>query len=196
MELNEQIKDLQAVAVRRKIRLWKPLMEKYGYDVICEIGVRDSRNFIPMIEHNPKLAVAIDPWRETGIPSQNDGAQSQEMLDVFYEDLKKVTADKPFVKIHRDFSFNVVKEYPDEFFDLIYIDADHTYDAVLKDLIDWYPKVRSGGLFSGDDYNNDRAKAVYVRFGVYDAVQKFVKDMHLEDRLFSFPRGGWGIIKP
>lgn len=36
--------------------------------------------------------------------------------------------------------------------DWIYVDALHTYDASLADMRAWWPKLRHGGLFSGDDY--------------------------------------------
>lgn len=40
----------------------------------------------------------------------------------------------------------------DSFIDIIYIDADHSCEAVTQDLTDWVPKVKAGGLIIGDDY--------------------------------------------
>ena len=37
-------------------------------------------------------------------------------------------------------------------FDFVYIDADHTYNSVTKDIMVWYPKVRKGGVLAGHDY--------------------------------------------
>jgi len=45
-----------------------------------------------------------------------------------------------------------VKFFPDNHFDFIYIDADHRYESVIKDMEMWYPKLKSGGLFSGHDF--------------------------------------------
>ena len=36
--------------------------------------------------------------------------------------------------------------------DLIYIDAEHTTEAVYKDLCAWYPLVESRGILCGDDW--------------------------------------------
>jgi cephalosporin hydroxylase len=36
--------------------------------------------------------------------------------------------------------------------DLVYIDADHRYEAVVRDLPAWRPHVRSGGWLAGHDY--------------------------------------------
>jgi predicted O-methyltransferase YrrM len=38
--------------------------------------------------------------------------------------------------------------------DYLYIDADHSYEAVRADLEAWVPKVRPWGLILGDDYGN------------------------------------------
>lgn len=38
--------------------------------------------------------------------------------------------------------------------DYLYIDADHSYEAVREDLAAWVPHVRAGGLIAGDDYGN------------------------------------------
>lgn len=52
-------------------------------------------------------------------------------------------------------TFNeAVLDFPDEYFDLIYIDG---YAAKGQEngrtLSDWWPKLKPGGIFSGDDYS-------------------------------------------
>lgn len=42
--------------------------------------------------------------------------------------------------------------FPDGFFDFIFIDADHTYDAVKADILAWSPKLKAGKVLAGDDY--------------------------------------------
>lgn len=46
----------------------------------------------------------------------------------------------------------------DNFFDLVFIDADHRYSAVLKDLESWYPKTKH--VFSGHDFSNPKHSRV------------------------------------
>ena len=41
----------------------------------------------------------------------------------------------------------------DDSLDFVFIDADHSYESVLDDIILWYPKVKSGGIIAGHDYN-------------------------------------------
>ena len=57
-------------------------------------------------------------------------------------------------KIMRSLSTTAAENFEDSYFDWIYIDALHTESALLKDLHAWYPKVRDGGLISGDDFGD------------------------------------------
>ena len=47
-------------------------------------------------------------------------------------------------------------KHPDRLgsYDLVIVDGNHQYQAALKDMNDWFPFVRSGGLMLIDDYAN------------------------------------------
>jgi hypothetical protein len=167
-------------------------MQKYDCQVIAEIGVREGRNFHKMISHKPRLAVAIDIWKDDGVISRNDKASPQKDLDKQFEKFSNEMSGKPFVCIYREYSFDAVKNFPDNFFDLVYIDADHTFEGCYRDIVDWYPKVKKGGFLLGDDYR-DRKTATGVRFGVIKAVEKFTRENNLS--YFIFQRSKWGLIK-
>ena len=51
-------------------------------------------------------------------------------------------------------------QYPDDFFDYVYVDARHDYKGVTQDLDAWWPKLKAGGIFSGHEYvtNDDGPK--------------------------------------
>lgn len=57
--------------------------------------------------------------------------------------------------------FNIIKKrsddavclFEDDFFDMIFIDGLHTYDQVKADCNNYYSKLKTGGVFSGHDYN-------------------------------------------
>ena len=42
--------------------------------------------------------------------------------------------------------------FPDGSFDLVYVDACHTYNAVKADLLAWIPKVKENGWIAGHDF--------------------------------------------
>ena len=43
--------------------------------------------------------------------------------------------------------------FDNNYFDYIYIDAEHSYKAVKQDLNIWYPKLKTNGYIFGDDYH-------------------------------------------
>jgi hypothetical protein len=81
---------------------------------------------------------------------------------------------RPEVSIHRQFSYKVAREFPDRYFDFVYIDANHTYEYVLQDLLDFAPKVKDDGLIMGHDFFEGAVSREY-HYGVIDAVQRFLK---------------------
>lgn len=63
-------------------------------------------------------------------------------------------------------------------FEFVFIDGDHTYEAVSEDIDLWWPKVRTGCLLVGHDYNHPRNAT--GKFGVNRAVNEFVESEGLE----------------
>ena len=195
MELAERVNDLMGLRVlRHGQRVWKPYMEKYHADVIAELGIDRGSHFRLLIEHGPKLAVAVDAWMDDGVISRNDCRHSQKTHDSTYKSFKREMEGRSFVKVCRGYTFDVVHEFPDRYFDLIYVDADHTYSACLQDLIDWWPKVKSGGTFCGHDYVEFTNRKTGVKFGVIQAVTEFAKANGLG--VIAMPEYVWAIIKP
>ncbi len=54
---------------------------------------------------------------------------------------------------HRGKSIDILPQLPKGVFDIAFIDADHTYQAVLQDITLALPLVREGGILCGDDLN-------------------------------------------
>ena len=49
-------------------------------------------------------------------------------------------------------SVDVAREFYPDSIDLAYIDGRHEYKHVREDILAWFPKVRPGGLITGDNY--------------------------------------------
>lgn len=62
------------------------------------------------------------------------------------------TSLKPVALMRMD-SISAAKYIADGSLDLVFIDADHLYEGVKNDIIAWMPKVRTGGILCGHDYD-------------------------------------------
>lgn len=78
---------------------------------------------------------------------------TEEMKDNLYQKFKSNMARLDgLYKEHRMTTNEAVHLFKDESLDGVFIDADHSYEAVKKDIDDWMPKVRKGGILAGHDY--------------------------------------------
>lgn len=193
-KIPKAVQDLQNLQIINKKRVWKPFMEKYNCQKICELGIFRGENFDLMIRHCPCEAVAVDIWQKDGVMSRNDMGFSQGELNKQYKNFAFSVVGKPFVKIYKEYTYEAVKHFPDNYFDLIYIDADHTYEGCMRDIKDWYSKVKNGRFLIGDDYRTAVVSRTHVKFGVIEAVNEFAKENNLI--AYELPRYGWAIIKP
>lgn len=76
--------------------------------------------------------------------------------------------------IIRAMSMEATKFIKDGSLDFVFIDANHAFDYVMQDLIEWSKKVRLGGIVSGDDYY--QFKKDHQDFGgVVGAVDAYTK---------------------
>jgi len=80
-------------------------------------------------------------------------------------------------------------EVPDESLDCVFVDGDHSYEAVVKDLPFWWKKVRSGGQLLGDDYwMPEVAKAVHEFADSHNLQVNFLYKDGSNYKIFSFTK--------
>ena len=130
-----------------------------------EIGVRNGKNAKKILSFmNIKTLYLVDPWKE-----YQDGHNyiDQKYQDNAYREVTSLFKKNENVKIIRESSFDAANKFDDNFFDFIYIDGNHDYIEVLKDLRSWYPKLKKFGVMCGDDYGHPSG------FGVIEAVNEF-----------------------
>lgn len=80
----------------------------------------------------------------------------------------------------------------DESLDFAFIDADHTYEGVSRDISAWWPKVRPGGILAGHDYGGRKNREGI--WGVNRAVNEFAAKVDVP--LQRAPRFVWHLKKP
>ncbi len=179
-------------SVRKFLRMFRRnknprllLLRRMSKNSVCaEIGVwkGDFSNLILDIA-SPKKLHLIDPWEFQSEFSERmyggSVAKSQRDMDLIYEDVKGRFSKFPNVILNKGKSEKVLQEFPDRYFDWVYIDGNHYYEYVLKELQICFSKVKDGGIIAGDDYTWGAKDG----FPVKRAVEEFIDKNSLNDKL-------------
>jgi cephalosporin hydroxylase len=112
--------------------------------------------------------------------------------DVKYREAKRVADADPRVFMLRGMSVDMAPILPDDSLDWVFIDANHSYKAVLEDMDAYFPKVKSGGLFSGHDFYNERTYPYFNE--VQDAVERWSKEHEIP--FYVTKCSSWWMVKP
>ena len=95
----------------------------------------------------------VDPYKVFPKDQYYDALNftTQDFLDQKYETVRQrlLTIGKP-VRLLRQTSYEASKMLENGV-SFVYIDGNHHYNEVLKDLVRWWPKVKKGGILAGDD---------------------------------------------
>jgi hypothetical protein len=164
--------------LRNRIGRLRVLLAAPRHGCCAEIGVwkGDFSHRIVQLRHPAELHL-VDPWLfASHFPDRCYGgasARSQTDMDAIAQSVARRFAGNPEVVIHRATSLDAVATFSDAYFDWIYIDGDHSYQAVLDDLLAWYAKLRPGGCIALDDYEwRDEDNRTSVR----SAINAFLAD--------------------
>ena len=104
------------------------------------------------------------------------------ILDGLYEYYMSVREPlKDYIKVIKgDSQINETSSlFPDGSVAAIFIDGDHSHAGVARDLDNWYPKIREGGIMSGHDYiwGGHGVKPVVDSFSEFKATEFHIGDV-------------------
>jgi predicted O-methyltransferase YrrM len=117
--------------------------------VCAEIGVFEGDFSARILRlSQPKRLYLIDPWYPHN-PRFSDAEATYSAVRSRFADA--IATGR--VAVLREDSASAASRFPDATFDWIYIDGDHHYTAVRRDLKLYYPKVKPGGYIACDDYH-------------------------------------------
>ena len=143
---------------------------------ILEIGVFKGEFLENIIKTcNISSVDAVDLFEGTQYSGDVNGNNIIEYnLDTSFLELSEKFKDMPDVKIIKSDSSKYLSSVENNYYDIIYIDGDHSYQGVKKDLEASFEKVKDGGFIMGHDYemNAEKGKNLY-NFGVKKAVDEF-----------------------
>jgi len=138
----------------------------------AEVGVAEGRYSAEILSWGiPKLYL-VDIWESK--PFFGDASSPQEWHD------KNLRVTKESVKDYLDkvvflkgLSIEMANQIPDESLCFVYLDACHTYEAVLGDLNAYLPKLKQDGIMAGHDF-------LCKDYGVEQAVHEFCQQRNYE----------------
>ena len=132
-----------------------------------EVGVAEGNFARDFLDVWPGRYVMVDAWRH--IPGYDDVMNGPDAEhEIRYRQAMEVAAQhKERVAVLRMDSVEAAEQVPDGSVDFVYLDGDHSFQGVMRDLNAWLRKVKSGGVIAGHDYY-DRPP-----FAVRSAVRTF-----------------------
>lgn len=152
----------------------------------AEIGVcRGETSFTLLEQCNIKKIYLVDSWA-----AYDDwiGHISQETVDKFknitIENLSQFDSKKYEIIVSN--SVDAAPKIKNNTLDFVFIDADHSYDAVYNDIVSFYDKVKVNGIISGHDFNMG---------SVNQAVKDYIQKNNLDVELSTLENDVWYWIK-
>lgn len=144
------------------------------HSVIVELGSFCGRSTRALADNTPGKVYAIDDWK--GVRKTQWGPATKEMQDdgpisfvAFCQNMEDhllVTGKvKPIRMDHAEVEL-LWPRLPDSP-DMVFIDGDHDYASVKRDIMIWSQRIEEGGLLCGDDISWP---------GVREAVDELVPD--------------------
>ena len=136
----------------------KHLIEQNNFKVMAEVGVRDGRTTFFLLDNILDLTIYAIDTSIAGFYNAETKAKYGDRLRPI-EALSEVAADR----------------IADGSLDLVFIDANHNYEYVKKDIAKYTPKLKPTGLLTGHDIDYPGVnKAVNEVIKNFDVAPNFV----------------------
>ena len=157
-------------------------------DLICaEIGCQrgDNANIIIRVL-NPTKMFLIDPWDliDQGL-YLNQKENYEFVLSQFNYNSQ--------VCIKKGLSWNIFPEFPDNYFDCIYIDGDHDIEPCKKDILEAIRTTKIGGIVGGHDYLSNGFSGFKIYEGTEGQVAAAVHQI-FNNKFINAEPGDWWVI--
>lgn len=145
------------------------LMKELGLPLIAvECGTASGGSACDFMENGLDQIICVDNWAT--IPNQKgDASMSNEWHRSNFETAqKRLSKWDGNVKLLRGLTTEMSWMVEDNSVGMLYLDSDHSYEGVFKELICYFNKVVKGGIIAGHDFLQEA-------YGVKKAVEDFTK---------------------
>lgn len=164
---------------RNDLAYW---LHELEFNTGVEVGVAGGEYSETICKANPQMKIyGVDLWKGyEGYKHHID----KETFNGLYEEAKNRLSKYPNYEIIKELSMDALKRFANESLDFVYIDANHEDPYITQDIVEWYKKIRPGGIIAGHDYirNSIAGKDEHDAkedWNVKDAVNKFVTDNNI-----------------
>ncbi len=128
--------------------------------LMVNVGTYCGRNLAavaPTIRERGLKVLAVDPWASTSQYYQDEGDWDR-TYTYFTDAMKEFgivenVAAMKMMSVEAAMTFRPRAGRP-RTLDLVFIDAEHTYESVLRDILVWKPLIKHGGIIAGHDYGH------------------------------------------
>lgn len=134
----------------------------------------------------------VDPWKDWTQEEYWDATRTQNWPLCYEATMERVAKYPGRTVVMRMTSDEAALKFPPSFFSFVYIDGNHHLPQVRRDIENWWPLLKPGGLFCGHDYL-DADNEVW-KCDVKKEVDAFAERMGLP--LHNIGDNGWFILKP
>lgn len=141
---------------------------------VCEVGSMVGMSSY-VIASVARELVCVDLWPDNFDfiePRQREIYEKiSKILPNMYEQFKRNMEGKTYTE-KRGLAHVMARELPDNYFNIILMDADHSYEGLARDYAAFSPKLASGGMWLFHDYGS----------AMWPDVTRFVDDQGLKIR--------------
>ncbi|MEM7679903.1 MAG: class I SAM-dependent methyltransferase [Pseudomonadota bacterium] len=142
-----------------------------------------------MLEHLPQGGKVLEIGVLHGVYTREilkrNKPKTLDLLDLSFDTLAEDVKNHESVTLYEGVSELILPQLEDGAYDWIYIDADHTYHGVQKDITLTMSKVKPGGYLVFNDFARINRDG-YGTFGVHQAVCEFMVEHNWPMAFFCF----------
>lgn len=163
------------------------LSELNDPSIWVEVGCWQGKSLVYAVveslrQNRPIEFHAVDIWTLHPKHHNEKLKSDSDLYEAFMHNIKPI---QQHVNIHRILSWDAAELFADGSVDFVMIDADHSYESVIRDMRAWWPKIRPGGRMVGDDLRRSFP-------GVHQAIREFAHENQLP---WSRQSGCWLLSK-
>lgn len=173
---------------------YNKMIRKYPNGNFIEVGCWLGKSSVYLLEKMKELqsngfVYFVDTW--LGSPTEiihqkliKENGQDY-IYNKFLHNIQKTGCNN--YNVIRGDSVEVSKKFQDNSIDFIFIDADHTEEAVYNDLKAWYPKVKNNCDIMGHDIDYNPVKRAVEKFCLENNIERY--------HIYGSPDQCWHIVK-